>query len=104
MIDLVEFLLARVAEREKVARAAAPEFFGGEPAILGLTGRAVLAECEAVRRVVEAYPSERRYVSDQTYADAEPRMIEVGWTHQAAVLLLAQPYADHPDFRAEWKL
>jgi hypothetical protein len=47
----------------------------------------VLAECEAKRRIVELMSDEVEYV---VYSDDVLRA-------------LALPYADHPDFRPEWR-
>jgi len=60
----------------------------------------VLAECEARRRIVELEPTE---TPDDL--DGFTREWELG---QAAALgsvlsLLALPYADHPDYREEWR-
>ena len=89
-MTLTEFLLARITEDEAVARSgfshterwvrSAPT---GTPT--GLSCPAVLAECEAKRRIVEAAMS-------------------VGWvTTQTFLPILALPYADHPDYLPEWK-
>lgn len=97
-MDLAEFLLARIAEDEAEARRLV-ERYGCEDdtywaanaddvvITLGL-GRA-LAECEAKRRIVErAMPNE----SD------DPR------TERGRILrVLASVYADHPDYREEWR-
>src|SRR5665647_728483 len=65
----------------------------------------VLAECEAKRRIVEEHPAER-------YADVDERFCkrcraglferEVGWPC-ATLRSLALPYADHEQFREEWR-
>lgn len=75
----------------------------------------VLAECEAKRQIVEAFEDERvrRDIYNRSYDDgllttnddlrnrlasnAHCRGLEV------AMLALALPYADHPDYRKEWK-
>lgn len=111
MSTLVEFLLARVAEDEAVARAAGDEApspwrndcgtlsdargtqmagYAGEaagPHIARHDPARVLAECEAKRRIVEAVAS-GFYDSD----------LEVALRDLAAV------HADHPDYLAEWVL
>ena len=119
MSDLVEFLLARIAEDEEAARAAVDQGTprwavggGGEyvhpdpppgnsyvatgPWGGGLGPAAdhiarhdparVLAECEAKRRIVEWMSA---------------------WQQDVAVeglRLVALPYADHPDYRDEWRV
>jgi hypothetical protein len=50
----------------------------------------VLAECEAKRRIVEEY---RRDVSGTPSVDA----------YRHAMVIVAAPYADHPDYREEWR-
>ena len=123
MSDLAAFLLARIAEDEAVATLAtsAPwqeneSLAGGEDdwRIEDAQGRdiagcpdcgvrasfdrpdadhiarhdpaRVLAECEAKRRIVE----------EADGADAQ-------WWEHRYLLALALPYADHPDYRDEWK-
>ena len=110
---LADFLLARIAEDE-----AAVDVAGhfGDPRTNGwadsdaplqrldydqmLTGPSrVLAECEAHRRIVElalaAADADDAY--DDDYAD--------GWrcAWESACELLASTYADHPDYRQEWR-
>lgn len=128
MSSLTEFLLARIAEDEAVARAATPGPWG-DPADVGYgdfgwhvdgcpagetedseQGMAdaeylaynhparVLAECEAKRRIVEWH----RYDLGSDPCDAHD-----GATFQTVdcgtLLALALPYADHPDWREEWR-
>lgn len=99
MNDLVEFLLARIAcdeakiehmQREAVRVETAP-IFGGLPADwLGGVDIFVSpdrwrAECEAKRRIVQEWGPFETY------------------NGEALLRLLALPYADHPDWRAEWR-
>lgn len=123
VVNLTEFLLARIAEDEAVARGA----IEGHPArsaswwddqddedgpmpSLGIDGSCslqqalhiarfdparVLAECEAKRRIVE-WHSETHECEDG-----------VAWMPQhifRTLVVLAQPYADHPDFDPSWRL
>ena len=116
--ELVDFLLARIAEDERTARAAVRTTGAGdvagwywssagecvcldETAVVVVGGwessrpagahivrwdpERVLAECAARRRVVER-------CSDRASGTADPDTLR----------LLALPYADHPDHRAEW--
>jgi len=53
----------------------------------------VLAECEAKRRIVEEYVRIER----GDYADS------TRWLAEDILALLALPYADHPDYRPEWR-
>jgi hypothetical protein len=113
---LVEFLLARIAEDEAVAaelgelwvmvadadrrklgagvREGMSSVFGvadGAPA--GSAPARLVAELDAKRRIVE-------YCSGQVPADDR----NGSGTHGITVLLLlALPYADHPDYRPEWQ-
>jgi hypothetical protein len=111
---LTDFLSDRIAEDEVQARAAVvPLAFeplkawlllAGDPsnmpgAVLAEPSR-VLAECAAKRRIVERWQH-----ADRESLDQGPRRT-YGW--QAAVLYealkdLAAIYADHPDYREEWK-
>lgn len=101
MSDLAEFLLARIAEDEADARG----FDGG---YCQWGSARVLAECEAKRRIVE-WCSERNRIWAGTLADdpTDPtKHIPGDYVHKedAPVLrLLALPYADHPDYRQEWR-
>jgi hypothetical protein len=54
----------------------------------------VLAECEAKRRIVEGFAYVTHYESDDDSA-------VLNAAHY--LRLLALPYADHPDYREEWK-
>lgn len=117
-MDLTEFLLARIAEDEGPARAAA-ESKGAEWEIRllmdghGLVGSPrgaegmpvrmwpevayhvarwdpahVLAECEAKRRIITAASWD-----DEPWRRTRDYLLE----------LLALPYADHPDFDEAWR-
>lgn len=122
--DLVAFLRARYDEDEQVATAATPGPWvaggigdfgwsvsgpsGGVEADDSEAGRAdaehiarhdparALAEVAAKRRVLDAWPdSFGQWSADQ--ADAARAM------KTAVLLLLALPYAGHPDYREEWR-
>jgi hypothetical protein len=94
MADLIEFLMARIAEDEEWARlSAGPLYSDAEPGTPGYSGR-VLAECEAKRNLLNWH---RQYDTDEA---GEPH----GREDQCPTWrLLASPYADHPDYRSEWK-
>jgi len=92
---LTDFVRARIAEDEAAARKY-PElgwdrdrwelgfaFDRGysEPTDVTIDPARVLAECEAKRLLIE----------------------RVGNPHWAGFNILALPYADHPDYRQEWK-
>lgn len=105
-VTLTDFLLARIAEDEEVA----------QPGGLSEDSNAwhapdgawypsrVLAECEAKRRIIEMHPQTRQYVDDRTLGDGEPRIVDLGLDLPAELLVLASVYADHPDYRQEWRL
>jgi hypothetical protein len=93
---LADFLTARIAEDEERARGWG-DTWASEGGVIDLVltpGPArVLAECEAKRRIL---------------TDPQPEYREDyhGWhiTKQAMLRYIAQPYADHPDFREEWRV
>jgi hypothetical protein len=96
-MTLTEFLLARIEEDEARARPmwelkVRQRIIGAPIVPLSWpTPDRVLAECEAKRRIVDMFPFE---------ADGD------GWNEAGAQVLpiLALPYADHPDYRDEWRL
>jgi hypothetical protein len=106
--DLAEFVLARNAEREQLARAALPHY-----TVMGQDGQRselvafgnyndpafVLLQCEAIRQVVELHRSalELRRTDDPYQAGYIKAMRD-----DRVLRLIAVPYADHPAFRAEW--
>lgn len=103
MTTLTEFLLARIVEDEAdrhgihdVAICSSLEW-GGMTNLTCDCGwpERVLAECEAKRRIVEAHRAwdENEWQSPPYFSAP---MDEV-------LALLALPYADHPDYREEWR-
>jgi DNA-binding transcriptional LysR family regulator len=113
--DLTDFLLARIAEDEAVARAVPSGQYRvsanpgvGQLAVDRATDQfarwnpaRVLAECQAKRRVVEEWRDGiaefARDVVDGRHAD---------WRsdgYERAIYWLATAYADHPDYRDEWR-
>lgn len=113
MSDLVEFLLARVAEIEAEAREAidsGPEWveeamrFGADPA-------RVLAECEAMRRIVALHKCVETVNNGRP--DRTCDRCAFDWAYYpfegtaeaypcATLRLLALPYASHPDYDPAW--
>lgn len=100
-MTLTEFLLARIAVDKRIASAAVGEPSDDTGTLGFLQGSAlsegdrivahptrVLAECKAKRRIVE-------------YRDE----VEPWITSDMDVVLgyLAVPYAEHPDYREEWR-
>jgi uncharacterized protein DUF6221 len=85
MSDLVEFLLVRIAEDEQAARDL------GDDGTVGTWSHWVLAECDAKRHVV------RLYQAAQAKGASLMMLTEVLCT-------LALPYADHADYRDQWRV
>jgi hypothetical protein len=119
MSELADFLLARIAEDEAVARATSGQPWSATvPRMVHADGgfriksryvastdhdedRAhiarwnparVLAECEAKRRIIEAAS-----LTIEIYRSGT--VLDLAWE---TLRLLALPYADHPDYRSEW--
>lgn len=107
MSELADFLLARIAEDEAVARQAVDYWSGdaaSQPEYDHITlhdPARVLAECEAKRRIVERYLDVKAYVDRGNY-DVDEYAAELSGLETALEFLTA-PHADHPDYREEWK-
>lgn len=90
-LTLAEFLLARIDDDEREAQYLGsvglngPQYGSVNGAFNGLISR-VLAECEAKRRLIR---------------EAEDQVSE--YFSRFILTTLALPYADHPDFRGEWR-
>lgn len=105
MTTLTEFLLARIAEDEEAAgRLPADGHRVADGRVLSVAGTGagwpdrwnpvrVLAECEAKRRIVALHPEMLEACQG---CDAESYPCRT-------LLALALPYADHPDYREEWR-
>ncbi len=123
-LTLAEFLLARIAEDEAVARKGTPgrwKLGGLDPEELGDAWflrsadrehlwrwypERVLAECEAKRRIVERHrritrPGWGLILPDQC-GECGGNSGIVGWPCPT-LRVLALPYADHKDYREEWR-
>ncbi len=102
---LTKFLLARIAEDGAVAREAGDSGpvthgrrseltqvwdrdYGPVEGSIEIDSLRVLAECEAKRQIVEHCDYDHLALSP-----GDPYVLQ----------LLALPYADHPDFREEWR-
>ena len=115
-VTLADFLLARIAEDEQVARDADNRIYpstwqetrdrvksGWHVAHIARHNPArVLAECNAKRRIVEAeigqmLGSPSGYVDREVYERIRAR------ADSDILRALALPYADHRDYRDEWK-
>jgi len=103
MTGLAEFLLARIAEDEEMARAALPHFPGEVEIVANVWEDAcahiarhdparVLAECEAKRRIVGWYQSLSAMTNHDSLEARHNELLHV-------LIALASVYADHPDYR-----
>lgn len=118
MSDLTDFLLARIAEDEEAAGAlAADGHREADGRVLSVSGTGVdwpdrwnparvLAECEAKRRIVET-AVHLRAEQDQHFGTPVTTEVAVaiGASSAADIIVkcLAVVYADHPDYREEWR-
>jgi len=119
-MTLTEFLLARIAEDEAVGQAAVSDWYSQEKPLqyaetgynttpdLTIDPRRVLAECEAKRRIVEVHAEIHENGIEESLACAacSPDDGAGGrvWDWPCdTVRLLSLPYADHPDYREEWR-
>ena len=96
MLTLTEFLLARIAEDEQAAERGGTHpdpatFARDNHGYLWVQPARVLAECEAKRRIVELVGGGSSIHRPGDCQDCD------------VMRLLALPYADHPDYREEWK-
>lgn len=97
MSGLTDFLLARIAEDEAAAQDCKEwsDCFSC-PTHERFDTRRVLAECEAKRRIVERHMAYGRYNVD-IFRDGYTAALE------DVLRALSLPYADHPNYREEWK-
>ncbi len=105
MSDLTEFLLACIAEDEAGASSFLHfEVRDGIPGNYAIRER-VLVECEAKRRVVAEHPIDTDVINPGCrVCDSTPEDGVWGDGPCATLRALALPYADHPDYREEWRV
>lgn len=93
-MTLPDFLLARIAEDEAEAQK------GALRAGVGTGPRyRIVAECGARRRIVELHDG----VLKRELAARDASALGADLMHGDVLRLLALPYADHPDYRQEWR-
>lgn len=114
-LTLSEFLLARIAEVEVDAEWVHSkvgcnwglvEIFGNSECTCGYPAR-VLAECEAKRRIVAEHRrvpcGNSRHQNGEHCSVCSYDDIPREWHPCPTLRYLAAVYADHPDYRDEWK-
>lgn len=118
---LTEFLLARIAEDDAVAREVDQgrhEIATGSEAeahracscygevVYTVSASRVLAECEAKRRIIRgSIPARIVRPDGKVLSLMEPNeLANSDALHKWIVHVLATIYADHPDYRAEWEV
>ncbi len=89
-MTLTEFLLARIAEVEELATSVASRHRDNAESNFALW---VLVDSEAKRRIVDLVP----VCADEDREDAAKLQYVATLKH------LALPYADHQDYREEWR-
>ncbi len=110
-MTLAEFLLARIAEDEVVAREVPgpPDEKGlswwGEYGHLSVSPARVLAECAVKRQIVQDWlDAESLAVETVRFSQATAVIYSaIQGGMEAPVRRLAALYADHPDYRQEWR-
>ena len=102
MTDLIRFLLARLTDEEYYLHHPVQDESRDQPHDPRLVAGGwwpparVIAECEAKRRILLFAQDPQRWSPAAARADPE--------TVEAVLRCLALPYADHPDYRPEWRL
>jgi hypothetical protein len=113
MVDLIEFLRARLDERERDARDVAKLAAEHQAWMAGLPGWPEPADGEPNANVL-AYLDTKRQIIEQYEATAQAVYASRGTTlavaararlcaYDEVLRLLALPYAGHPDYREEWR-
>ena len=91
MSDLADFLLARIAEDEAL-----------DSDICGASSQRVRRECEAKRRIAAEHDRLNGSVCSSCIEDYDYDSGLRDWPC-ATYRALAAVYADHPDYRDEWR-
>jgi len=100
-MTLNEFLLARIAEDEAYAREPSGwnEYDPGDP---GSPPR-VLAECAAKRRIIALHEPGHECSQYDRDGEIDNFLYCHDFEDCSTMYLLALPYADHPNYRDEWR-
>ena len=100
-MTLTDVLLSRIVEDEGDARSLGGELRGASWQDGAGTPERVLAECEAKRRIISlhALMEHERTASLLSRVITPSVLVGMG----AVLRILALPYADHPDYREEWR-
>ena len=104
-MNITRFLLARLDEQESRANPLRylPGKYGGEA-----VARRLLADCAAKRRIVELHQPEYAPATDWQGAhlscscNPTDEFLGTDWPCRT-LLAVASVYADHPDYREEWR-
>lgn len=107
MINLTEFLLARIAEDEAAARRGgrhnAPGVFANDNyGCLLVDPARVLAECDAKRGAIYAAWSDHLRIEGEWGMGRSQAALEAISDFPEVVIALGRVYADHEGYRAEW--
>jgi hypothetical protein len=104
-VTLADFLMARIAEDEAAAQSAADpmdrigdgmEVWDGKDWRQFPDPARVLAECKAKKKIVERWEDPfGEWSAEQAEAARKQK--------EAALRHLALPFADHPEYREEWR-
>jgi hypothetical protein len=99
-MTLAEFLLARIAEDERWISAYAVTSIPEHSAF----GRWLRADGEAKRRILGLHPESPAAVCNTCTEFGGYEGAEYVYYPCPTLCALVLPYADHPDFRAEWRI
>ena len=108
--DLVEFLNARLDEDEVAARDLLKPYAWGYSVFYEASQEElahieryrparVLADVQAQRAILAEHERRAKLIVDGYYDD-HADLVDLDWL----VRLLAQPYADHADYRQDWRI
>ena len=78
----------------------APDSYWGT---FGISPARVLAECEAKRGAIEAAWADHCAIEGEWGSGQSKRQMSAKNDNPDVVAYLALPYADHPDYRQEWR-